>query len=71
MLKDILELLDSIGDQTYHHTESILVIERSTELFDRIKQYAEEKAIPNLKVVFNHEGKVEEAATAVLDAIGL
>ena len=54
MLKDILELLDSIGDQTYHHTESILVIERSTELFDRIKQYAEEKAIPNLKVVFNH-----------------
>lgn len=52
-VKDILELLDSIRAQTYNHTETILVIERSTELFNRIKQYAKEKAIPNVKVVFN------------------
>lgn len=53
-LNDIFELLDSIKAQTYNHTETILVVERSVELFDRIKQYAEEKAIPNVKVVFNH-----------------
>lgn len=53
-LKDILELLDSIKAQTYDHTETILVIERSVELFDRIKHYVEEKAIPNANVVFNH-----------------
>jgi len=53
-LKDIFKLLDSIKAQTYDHNETILVIERSMELLDRIKQYAEEKAIPNVNVVFNH-----------------
>lgn len=53
-LNDIIELLDSIKAQTYDHTETILVVEKSVELFDRIKRYAEENAIPNVKVVFNH-----------------
>lgn len=53
-LNDIIELLDSIKAQSYDHTETILVIERSVELFDRIKHYVGEKAIPNVNVVFNH-----------------
>ena len=53
-LKDISELLDSIKAQTYDHTETIFVIERSRELYDRVQAYAEEKAVPNMEVVFNH-----------------
>ena len=50
---DIIELLKSIKAQTYPHVETILVIERSTELLDRLKQYVVEKEIPHVKVVFN------------------
>jgi glycosyltransferase involved in cell wall biosynthesis len=53
-LKDILDLLDSIKAQTYHNIETILIVERSTELLNRLKQYVAEKAIPQAKVVFNH-----------------
>ena len=53
-LKDIIELLDSIKAQTYPNIETILIVERSTELLDRLKQYVAEKAIPQAKVVFNH-----------------
>jgi len=53
-LKDITELLNSIKAQTYAHVETILVVERSMELLDRLKQYVAEKAIPQAKVVFNH-----------------
>ncbi|MFC1943369.1 glycosyltransferase [Chloroflexota bacterium] len=51
--KDILELLDSIKAQTYTNIETVFVAERSKELCERVKSYAEEKAIPNTKVVFN------------------
>lgn len=54
-LKDITELLDSIKAQTYHYTETILVIDRSMELFDQIKRYIDEKSIPQVKTVFNHD----------------
>ena len=53
-LKDISELLDSIKAQTYDYTETILVVERSVELFSEVKRYAVEKTIPNVKVVFNY-----------------
>jgi len=36
-LKDITELLDGIKAQTYDNTETILVIDRSVELFEQIK----------------------------------
>ncbi len=52
-LKDILELLDSIKAQTYRNMDTIFIAERSRELYERVKAYAEEKAIPNMKVVFN------------------
>ena len=52
-LRDIFELLDSIKTQTYDHIEIILVVERSTELLERIKRYIDENAISNTKVVFN------------------
>ena len=52
-LKDIFELLDSIKEQTYKNIETIFVAERSKELYNEIKKYIEEKAIPGVYVLFN------------------
>lgn len=52
-LEDIFELLDSIKTQTYPNLETIFIAERSRELHEEVKTYAEEKAIPNMMVVFN------------------
>lgn len=51
--KGACDLLDSIKAQTYPNIEVLYVVERSTELYDQVKAYAEEKAITNLKVLFN------------------
>lgn len=53
-LKDIFELLDSMKAQTYPNTETIFVVERSMELFDHIQRYVVEKALPQVKVIFNN-----------------
>lgn len=54
-LEDIFELLDSIVVQTFPNIETIFVAERSQELYNRVKTYAQEKAIPNMMVVFNDD----------------
>ncbi len=54
-INDIFELLDSIRAQTYPNIETIFVAERSQELFEKVKAYAEEKAIPNMMVVFSND----------------
>jgi glycosyltransferase involved in cell wall biosynthesis len=53
-LNDVLELLDSVKAQNYPRIETIVVVERSTELLDRIKQYANEKLQLPVKTVFNY-----------------
>jgi glucosyl-dolichyl phosphate glucuronosyltransferase len=50
--KDMYELMDSIEVQTYPKIESILVIERSRELEEKVKGYGDNKKL-NLKVLFN------------------
>lgn len=52
-LRDVLELLDSIKGQTYSNIETIFVAERDVELSARVNSYVKEKAIPNVKVIFN------------------
>lgn len=52
-LRDICDLLDSITTQTYSDIETIFVAERSMELYQKVKIYSQEKAIPNVKVLFN------------------
>ncbi len=52
-LSDIYELLESVKNQTYKNMEVIFVTERSQSLFEKVKAYAEEKAIPNMMVAFN------------------
>lgn len=52
-LKDIYELLDSIKNQSYRNIEVIFVAERSRELYEKVKAYAEDKGIPNMVSVFN------------------
>ena len=52
-LADIYELLKSIKSQTYANTETIFVVERSKQLLERVRSYASEYNIPNLKVLFN------------------
>lgn len=54
-LKDIFELLDSIQVQTYKNIEVLIVAERSLELADSIRRYAEEKSYPNVQVLYNEE----------------
>lgn len=61
-LEGIYELLDSIKAQTYTRVETIVVVERSNELFDHVKRYAAEKAFPQLKVLFNHGEQGASAA---------
>jgi len=53
-LNDITELLDSLKAQTCNPSEIIVVVEKSVELYEQIKRYAEEKAILNTRVVFNN-----------------
>jgi len=52
-LSDIYELLESVKNQTLKNMETIFVTERSQLLFEKVKAYAEEKAMPNMTVVFN------------------
>jgi glucosyl-dolichyl phosphate glucuronosyltransferase len=54
--KDLYELVDSIVAQTYPKIESLFVIERSRGLEENVKNYANNKAIHNLRVLFN-DGK--------------
>jgi len=52
-LKDIYDLLDSIKLQDYPYIETVFVGERTRELGDRVRAYAEEKKIQNVKILFN------------------
>jgi glycosyltransferase involved in cell wall biosynthesis len=51
-LKDIFELLDSLKNQTYSNIEIIHIAERSRELYERVKDYAEKNGVSNIKMVF-------------------
>ncbi|MBN2097985.1 MAG: glycosyltransferase family 2 protein [Dehalococcoidia bacterium] len=53
-LNDVLELLDAIMSQSYSRTETIVVVERSEELKEKVEQHVVEKAMPGTRVVFNH-----------------
>jgi glycosyltransferase involved in cell wall biosynthesis len=61
-LRDVIELLDSIKAQTYPNIETILVIERSNELFANVMAYASKKTIHNVEVIFNHGERGASAA---------
>jgi len=51
--KDITELLDSIQEQSYRNIETIVVAERSPELTENIRNYAQKKDYPNVVVLYN------------------
>jgi glycosyltransferase involved in cell wall biosynthesis len=53
-LRDILELLNSIKAQSYPRVETIVVVEKSMELFDHVRKYAAENTQPQVKVVFSY-----------------
>lgn len=55
-LNDIYELLQSIKAQTYANFEVVFLAERSKELYEQVKTYGKEKAVPNMKVFFNQKG---------------
>ncbi len=56
-LRDILELLDSIREQSYPRIETVVVVEKSAELFDRVKEYAAKNTLHPVKVIFNNNGE--------------
>ena len=51
--KDIIELLDSIQEQSYRNIEIIVVAERSPELAENIRNYARKKGYPNILALYN------------------
>ena len=52
-LKEITELMDSILVQTYRNIETVFIVERSEELYEKIKEYKNMKKIPNVKIIFD------------------
>ena len=52
-LKDVTELLDSIQAQSYKNIEVLIIAERSPELANSIRNYAEEKGYFNVQVLYN------------------
>jgi glycosyltransferase involved in cell wall biosynthesis len=52
-LNDIVELLDGIEAQTYQKFETILVIEKSTELYKSLRTHVEDKGYPNIRILVN------------------
>ena len=53
-LKDIFELLESINNQTYQNVETVVVVEGSKDLYERVLDYAKEKGILRIKIIFNY-----------------
>jgi len=51
--KDIIELLDSLQAQSYKTIETIIVAERSPELAENIRSYAQKKGYPNILALYN------------------
>jgi len=58
---DLTELVDSIQSQTYNNIETIIVAERSHELFHKIRAHVEVKGYSNIQILFN-EGEWGAAA---------
>ncbi len=50
---DLLELLACLQDQSYRNFETILVTERSTELYDKLKAHVRDQGWHNTTVLFN------------------
>lgn len=54
-LEDIYELIDSINNQSYSNIETIIVIERSRELFEKVKKYHSHNPRISLNTIFNRD----------------
>ena len=52
-LRDICELIDSIIAQDYPNIEVVIVVERSAELLDKVKEYAGSKHGLSIESVYN------------------
>jgi GT2 family glycosyltransferase len=52
-LPDLLEALASLGQQTYPNIEIIFVAEGFRELCERVRDFAQERGLADLNVVFN------------------
>ena len=50
---DLTELFTSIQSQTYRNFEMLVVVENSTQLYDKLKAYAKEQGYSNIRVLFN------------------
>jgi cellulose synthase/poly-beta-1,6-N-acetylglucosamine synthase-like glycosyltransferase len=52
-LPDVLELIESLGKQTYSNIEVIFVGEGTRELCERVEKFGREKGMTNLRMAFN------------------
>jgi glucosyl-dolichyl phosphate glucuronosyltransferase len=61
-LKDVIDLLNSVENQTYSHVETIIIVEKSEELLRSIEKYVAENIHRPIKVIFNNGEKGLSAA---------
>ena len=52
-LRDVFQLLDSLKSQTYPNLEIIVVVERSTDLLESIKEHISGHTMPSIRIIFN------------------
>jgi len=52
-LRDVFQLLDSLKSQTYPNLEIIVVVERSADLLESIKQHVSGQTMPSIRIIFN------------------
>lgn len=54
---DLTDLLNGLDEQTCSSFETVIVIDKNKELFDKINQYIKIKGIKNTVQIFNHENR--------------
>lgn len=56
-LNNLIQLIDGISDQSYKSFESIIVIDKNKELFNKIREYISSNRLKNINTIFNPENK--------------
>jgi glycosyltransferase involved in cell wall biosynthesis len=52
-LSDVCDLINSIQKQTYENIETVLVAEKSKDLFNHLKSFVQKNGFSNITIVFN------------------
>lgn len=54
---DLIDVIDGISNQTYSSIETIIIIDKNKELFDKITNYVKTNRLKSMYIIFNPENK--------------